>query len=227
MEYFVSKPKSFLEALGEVLGRIVLGPIIVRYIAKLFRPNEKTKRIIILGSKAAGKTTLWAQLRGRKVGSDSATQATKIDSFDVQSGGHVVKVQKTMDIGGGDLYVTSYYKELINEDGTFVYFLIDLMNLDETNQEVRSRLQLISKIIKDKKLKDCGFKILATHYDKYQNKYFTAYDNVEGKAKSEIQRRLNDIKNCSLKIDWDHIMVVNLLSDYYIQKIKKEITLEE
>ncbi len=216
----VSKP--YWLVLAEDLGRII-----VRYIAKIFRPNKKTKRIIILGSKAAGKTTLWNKLRGRIVGSDCfATQTTKIDSFDVQSGGHVVEVQKTMDIGGGDLYV-SYYEKLINEDGTFVYFLIDLMSLDETNQEVRSRLQLISKIIKDKKLKDCGFKILATHYDKYKNQDFIAYDNVEDKAKSEIQRRLNDIKNCSLKIDWDHIMVVNLLNDYYIQKIKKEITLEE
>ena len=187
-------------------------------------PSEKTRRIVILGSKASGKTTLWNQLRNRNIGYDYvASQQAKVESFYVTYGDHSVKVLATKDIGGDDLYV-KYYEDLINKDGTFIYFLIDLSRLQETKQEVRSRFQVISKCIKDKKLKNCGFKILATHYDLYHGNS----KNPEDAAKACVLQCLTDkrIKNCSLKIDLDHIMVVNLLSSSYIDKIKKEITRE-
>ena len=187
-------------------------------------PNVKTRRIVILGSTLSGKTTLWNQLRDRNVGYDYvASQQAKVESFLVRAGDCAVKVLATKDIGGGDLYV-KYYEELINENGTFIYFLIDLTRLQETEQEVRSRLQLISKCMKDKKLEDCGFKILATHFDLYHGKN----GNTEDAAKADVLSCLTDkkIKNCSLNIDLDHIMVVNLLSSFYIDKIKKEITQE-
>lgn len=48
------------------------------------------------------------------------------------------------------------------------------------------------------------------------------------KAKAEVISVLTDkeIKNCSLKLDLDHIMVANLLNKYYIDIIKKEIAQE-
>lgn len=183
-------------------------------------PSTKTRRIIILGSTASGKTTLWNQLRNRNVGYDYvASQQAKIESFLVKYGDHSVKVLATKDFSGGDLYV-KYYEDLINENGTFIYFLIDLTKLQETKQEVRSRLQFISKCIKDKKLENCGFKILATHFD--------LCHKTEDAAKADVLSSLTDkkITKCSLNIDLDHIMVVDLLSSFYIDKIKKEITLE-
>lgn len=203
---------------------LVIGGLLTLFVGLACSPDDKTKRIVVLGSTLSGKTTLWNQLRNRGVGYDYiASQQAKVESFWVKSGDHSVKVLATKDIGGGDLYV-KYYEDLINENGTFVYFLIDLTRLQETKQEVRSRLQLISKCIKDKKLENCGFKILATHFDLYHRKN----GNTEDAAKADVLSCLTDkkIKKCSLDIDLDHIMVVNLLSSSYIDKIKKEITQE-
>lgn len=120
-----------------------------------------------------------------------------------------------------------YYNELISENGTFVYFLVDLTRLHETKQEIRSRLQVISKCIKDKKLLNWGFKIIATHFDEYDKNNYNLLEKTK-KAKAEVISVLTDkdIKNCSLKLDLDHIMVANLLNKYYIDIIKKEIAQE-
>lgn len=137
-----------------------------------------------------------------------------------------MRVIATKDIGGGDMFVR-YYNELISENGTFVYFLVDLTRLHETKQEIRSRLQVISKCIKDKKLLNCGFKIIATHFDEYDKNNYNLLEKTK-KAKAEVISVLTDkeIKNCSLKLDLDHIMVANLLNKYYIDIIKKEIAQE-
>lgn len=190
-------------------------------------PDEKTKRIVVFGSKASGKTTLWNQLMDKKVVTEYRTTGREeIESFTVVANNRHVKVHKTEDIGGDDLYV-KYYNEQISEDGAFVYFLVDLKRLHDTKQEIRSRLQLISKCIKDKKLQDCGFKIIATHFDEYDKNNYNLQEK-EKKAKAEVISVLTDkkIKNCSLKLDLDHIMVANLLDKYYIDIIKKEIAQE-
>ena len=191
-------------------------------------PDENTKRIVIFGSKASGKTTLWNQLMDKKVVREEyrTTNQEKIESFNVFANNHYVKVLATKDIGGGDMFVR-YYDELISENGTFVYFLVDLTRLHETKQEIRSRLQVISKCIKDKKLLNCGFKIIATHFDEYDKNNYNLLEKTK-KAKAEVMSVLTDkkINNCSLKIDLDHIMVANLLNKYYIDIIKKEIAQE-
>lgn len=154
------------------------------------------------------------------------TDQEKIESFNVFANNHYVKVLATKDIGGGDMFVR-YYNELISENGTFVYFLVDLTRLHETKQEIRSRLQVISKCIKDKKLLNCGFKIIATHFDEYDKNNYNLLEKTK-KAKAEVISVLTDKKiiNCSLKIDLDHIMVANLLDKSYINSIKKEIAQE-
>ena len=108
-------------------------------------PNERTRRIVILGSSMSGKTTLWNQLKNRKVGYDyiPTPGQTAIDSFKVKYKDHEVRVLATKDIGGSDAWV-KFYDELITEDGTFIYFLVDLTKLSDAKQEIRSRLQLIS-----------------------------------------------------------------------------------
>ena len=192
-------------------------------------PNERTRRIVILGSSMSGKTTLWNQLKNLKVGDDYVTTGqTAIDSFKVKYKDHEVKVLETKDIGGSDAWV-KYYDDLITEDGTFIYFLVDLTKLSDAKQEIRSRLQLISKCIKDKKLNYCGFKIIATHFDEYEkSKENQEYMVVRDAAINDVLKSLTDkkIKNCNLNIDIKHIMVANLLDSLYIDEIKSEITRE-
>ena len=206
-----------------VLGGSILGLFCVLSSS----PDEKTKRIVIFGSKASGKTTLWNQLMDKKeVTEYRTTDQEKIESFPVYANNNYVSVFATKDFGGDDLYVR-YYNELISENGTFVYFLVDLTRLQETKQEIRSRLQVISKCIEDKRLQDCGFKIIATHFDEYDKNNYNILEKNK-KAKAEVMSVLTNkkIKNCSLKIDLDHIMVANLLDKSEINSIKKEIVQE-
>ena len=210
-----------------VLGGSI-GSILVAFFCGLSSsPDENTKRIVIFGSKASGKTTLWNQLMDKKVVTEyRTTDQEKIESFNFFANNRFVRVLATKDIGGGDMFVR-YYNELISENGTFVYFLVDLTRLHETKQEIRSRLQVISKCIKDKKLLNCGFKIIATHFDEYDKNNYNLLEKNK-KAKAEVISVLTDkkITNCSLKIDLDHIMVANLLDKSYINSIKKEIAQE-
>ena len=210
-----------------VLGGSI-GSILVAFFCGLSSsPDENTKRIVIFGSKASGNTTLWNQLMDKKVVTEyRTTDQEKIESFNFFANNRFVRVLATKDIGGGDMFVR-YYNELISENGTFVYFLVDLTRLHETKQEIRSRLQVISKCIKDKKLLNCGFKIIATHFDEYDKNNYNLLEKTK-KAKAEVISVLTDkeIKNCSLKIDLDHIMVANLLDKSYINSIKKEIAQE-
>lgn len=107
--------------------------------------------------------------------------------------------------------------------------MVDLTKLQDAKQEIRSRLQLISKHIKDKKLSNCGFKIVATHFDEYEKKMEGQdYMTVRDKAINDVLKSLADkkIKNCALNIDIKHIMVANLLDSFYISEIKREITQE-
>lgn len=216
-------PVWLLWVLGGSIGSI----LVALFCGLSSSPDEKTKRIVVFGSKASGKTTLWNQLMDKKVVTEyRTTDQEKIESFNFFANNHFVRVLATKDIGGGDMFVR-YYNELISENGTFVYFLVDLTRLHETKQEIRSRLQVISKCIKDKKLLNCGFKIIATHFDEYDRNNYNLLEKTQ-KAKAEVISVLTDkeIKNCSLKLDLDHIMVANLLDKSYINSIKKEIAQE-
>lgn len=231
-------------ALPLILIAVLIGSFFIFLMSLSDSPNEKTKRIVILGSSMSGKTTLWKQLKDRLVGYDDhistsgkaviasdeyrTTGLATIDSFKVKYKENEVRILATKDIGGGDLWV-KYYDELITEDGTFIYFLVDLTKLQDAKQEIRSRLQLISKHIKDKKLSNCGFKIVATHFDEYEKKMEGQdYMTVRDKAINDVLKSLADkkIKNCALNIDIKHIMVANLLDSFYNSEIKREITQE-
>ena len=216
-------PVWLLWVLGGSIGSI----LVALFCGMSSSPDENTKRIVVFGSKASGKTTLWNQLMDKKVVTEyRTTDQEKIESFNFFANNRFVRVLATKDIGGGDMFVR-YYNELISENGTFVYFLVDLTRLHETKQEIRSRLQVISKCIKDKKLLNCGFKIIATHFDEYDKNNYNLLEKTK-KAKAEVISVLTDkeIKKCSLKLDLDHIMVANLLDKSYINSIKKEIAQE-
>ena len=197
-----------------VLGGSIGSILVALFCGLSSSPDEKTKRIVVFGSKASGKTTLWNQLMDKKVVTEyRTTDQEKIESFNFFANNHFVRVLATKDIGGGDMFVR-YYNELISENGTFVYFLVDLTRLHETKQEIRSRLQVISKCIKDKKLQNCGFKIIATHFDEYDKNNYNLLEKNK-KAKAEVISVLTDkeIKNCSLKLDLDHILSLIHISE--------------
>ena len=168
-------PVWLLWVLGGSIGSI----LVALFCGMSSSPDENTKRIVIFGSKASGKTTLWNQLMDKKVVTEyRTTDQEKIESFNFFANNRFVRVLATKDIGGGDMFVR-YYNELISENGTFVYFLVDLTRLHETKQEIRSRLQVISKCIKDKKLLNCGFKIIATHFDEYDKNNYNLLEKTK------------------------------------------------
>lgn len=225
-----------IEAMWQLLPLAILfGGLIALLIGLASSPNQKTKRIVILGSSMSGKTTLWNQLRNRAVGYKYAPTVvlSDVESFTIKIDSREVKVLATKDIGGSDMMVR-YYDELIKENDTFIYFLVDLTKLQEAKQEIRARLQLVSKCIKDKKLNNCGFKIVATHFDQYEEEYKKGKDNpgymvVKEAAINDVLNILTEKKivGCKLNIDTNHIMVANLLDSFYINEIKREITLEK
>lgn len=183
------------------------------------KPSKDTKHLLILGSKGAGKTTLWNQLHKFSRSQDNTPTAFEdIESFDVVSNEGKIRISSTKDIGGDDLYVINKYDNLIKKDGTFIYYLVDLTKLSDFRNETRSRLQRISYIISEKKLMNCGCKILVTHLDKYEK------SGHQESAKEYALRTLDlkSIKNIKIKID-ESILPVNLLDKYDIEKIKREI----
>ncbi len=84
--------------------------------------NEDTKealrecrKLVILGERGSGKTTLWKGLRGlRTSGEYTQTMGLEsIDSFNINVNGRQVTIEKGADIGGSDELVAPYYKKLL------------------------------------------------------------------------------------------------------------------
>ena len=152
------------------------------------KPSKKTKKIAILGIKGAGKTTLWNGLRDESDVETVTTHYQKIEEFSLKSGKDEVKIASTKDMGGGDYYVP-YYDELI-EDGTFVYFLVDINTIKENKDAIRMRLRKIFNMIKGESggagKKDCGFKILVTHTDVFFN------NNLKRMPKAQLIEYVSD-----------------------------------
>lgn len=187
--------------------------------------TAKTKRIIILGSKGSGKTTLWNQLQDKiQTSSPDPTDISNIESFRIAANGRTVKVPSTKDIGGGNDWVTSY-ENIINKDGTYIYYLVDLLNLHEKQMalEIRARLTKISYIIKDKRLMNCGCKILLTNKAAYDKEHKAKFGSPLEHAKNMLELNKLDKKKLSFSIN-DMMIPVELTNSADIEKIKKEIT---
>lgn len=104
-------PVWLLWVLGGSIGSI----LVALFCGLSSSPDEKTKRIVVFGSKASGKTTLWNQLMDKKVVTEyRTTDQEKIESFNFFANNRFVRVLATKDIGGGDMFVR-YYNELISE----------------------------------------------------------------------------------------------------------------
>ena len=85
-------PVWLLWVLGGSIGSILVG----LFCGLLSSPDDNTKRIVVLGSKASGKTTLWNQLMDKKVVTEyRTTDQEKIESFNVFANNRYVKVLAT------------------------------------------------------------------------------------------------------------------------------------
>lgn len=178
--------------------------------------NLHTKCLVILGSKGVGKTTLWNQLRGLAISNTyEATAKENIESFTIRTeNGKTRKISSSTDVGGSDLWVANY-EQIIKENKTFVFFLVNLTNAKEKKMEIRARLVKILKIIEDKKLDDCGISILGTFRDQCT---YSSTENICTYLKEILD--LNSIPG----LKEIKIRPVNLLSDNDIKEIKQIIT---
>lgn len=188
------------------------------YLLNKLKQNYKI-RLIVLGSEASGKTTLWKRLKEEKFGNMSydPTVESKIEKFKVEIDDDSTVIESTEDIGGGDDCVC-FYDTLIKGHGTVIYYLVDLTNLK--CREVRARLLKISKIVEQKEYKGCCCKIIATHYDKFEENKVLSQENAAGKVKQLLDIR--SITGMTLDIA-DTVLAVNLNNDDDISRIKKDV----
>jgi septin family protein len=188
------------------------------YLLNKLKQNYKI-RLIVLGSEASGKTTLWKRLKEEKFDSMSynPTVEYKIEKFKVEIDDDSTVIESTKDIGGGDNCVCSY-DTLIKGHGTVIYYLVDFTNLK--CREVRARLLKISKIVEQKEYKGCCCKIIATHYDKFEENKALNQENAAGKVKQLLDIR--SITGMTLDIA-DTVLAVNLNNDDDISRIKKDV----
>lgn len=135
-----------LSFIGEVFG---IGALI----ASFEDEPKKAKRIAILGCKGAGKTTLWAALRGDSVDNIRPTAGSVvIESFELtRSNGSKVTIEKTEDIAGGDGSVSDY-SGLISS-GTCVLFLVSALDLQDQEKMMANRGRL-AKVRNEMNIKD-------------------------------------------------------------------------
>lgn len=185
------------------------------------KPNIKTKSIVILGTKASGKTTLWNRLKGYKFsGEYKVTALDKVEKFIIEKAGKAVEIESTKDIGGGDSWVTEYDK-IIKKD-TFILYLVNATDLIEKAgaQPVRSRIQKIQNIIYNNRLENVGFRIYITHTDKFLEKNPDMTDAML----IIVMKKYLDLESIKVKNDVKYeYTAVNLISDSDIDTIKKDI----
>lgn len=184
------------------------------------RKDRKKKNecvsIAIFGSKDAGKTTLWSQLQG--VFKDKNYRPTlgteDVNQFTIEYNGKRKVITKSKDFGGGDDLV-KYYGDIIKED-TFVYYLIDLTQLEKNRQETRARLQELSYVISQKQLED-GIHLVATHYREYSNNH---PDGTHDSAIYELKRIIENITDVKIE---ERILVAELTEQEDINQIFEQI----
>lgn len=196
-----------------------IGPIIVILFGGFFYAISagEAESIAILGSRNAGKTTLWKQLRGEFENADNIRTTVgkeEISEFTIEYDGTKKTIKKSADFGGTDELVHRYGE--IIEDGTFIFYLIDLTMLKENKDETRGRLRAIATIIKKRELK-VGLQLIGTHYKKFQE--------TTGLSKEEAKKSLENslvgkIKNVEIN---DRILIAELTDRNDIMQIVKQI----
>lgn len=104
---------------------IIGGTIAVAKLIDLLSEDTKEalrecRKLVILGDRGSGKTTLWNGLRGlRASGGYTQTMGLEsVDSFSINANGRQVTIEKGADIGGSDELVAPYYQKLLAGEKT-------------------------------------------------------------------------------------------------------------
>lgn len=185
-------------------------------------PNKETKKIIILGMKGAGKTTLWNKLRGKN-STPKETSIEEIESFTLKRiDGSDITIESTEDIGGGDDNVSGKYEELIQKD-SFIYFLFDIRKVEQDKKVINARMMKIWTHIIDHNIENVSMQLVATHFDEYVK----VSGGTELAARNAALRILELTslfeklqQKKEIKISDDFLMVGSLLDNAFVKSIK-------
>lgn len=181
--------------------------------------TSKTKRIVVLGPKGAGKTTLWKMLKGDPVtkGSTYPTiKETRYNSF--MLGGK--KIIDPVDIGGDKIFQNEDTMKELLKSNTFIFILFDIQNLSNKKEKEYLEMLLccILKYVNDhrKELENIGLNLVATCCDKY---------NGDIPVKEYVNKNLPQIVKLFLKKtdSSQNIKVGDLFDGILFDEIKKEI----
>lgn len=205
-----------------LLFLILLGLPIDVWLGTITRPNKKTKKILILGMKGAGKTTLWNKLR--EINSiPRETSISPIKSFPLKRiDGSEITIESTKDIGGDNVYVSDNYEELIQKD-SFIYFLFDIRKIEQDKKAIKARMMKIWSHISKHNIENVSMQLVATHFDEYVK----VLGGTECAARSEALRTL-ELKSLfdklqkkkKIEMSDDFLMVGSLLDDKFVESIK-------
>ncbi|MBQ0015967.1 MAG: hypothetical protein KBT04_03160, partial [Bacteroidales bacterium] len=157
-------------------------------------PTPETRSIVILGHLGAGKTSLWNRLQNKPLdGYKSTIMQMNISAFQLNLDGKKVTIKDTHDVGGGNEAVCENYETVLKDDGTFIYYLIEYCKIEEFQKDIRAQFQKITEILRNKKLKNWGFKIILTNFDK--TKTITKQDAMEPLSKLKLKsiKGLNEL----------------------------------
>jgi len=194
---------------------IIIGVIIAILVSSNPLPDKETRSVVILGTKGAGKTSLWNALRGIKEAT-TPTYQEKISQFELKFKDKTVSIEETNDLGGSDSLLSAY--EGLIKDHSFTYFLFNINRLDE-KEEINSIVKQLSEIKKIIKKRDSvGLKFVGTHCDECNADKNTLFKKIQKKLsfrkilKEENIHLLNlqDPKDVEIIIN----EIVNNITDY-------------
>lgn len=181
--------------------------------------TSKTRRILILGPKGAGKTTLWKMLKGDTVTRGSTFPTVKETHYNSFLLGNKTIIDP-IDIGGDKIFQNEDTMKELLKSNTFIFILFDIQNL--SNKKGKEYLEMllccILKYVNDhrEELENIGLNLVATCCDKY---------NGDIPVKEYVNKNLPQIVKIFLKKtdSSQNIKVGDLFDGILFDEIKKEI----
>lgn len=177
------------------------------------------KSLGVLGMPESGKTQLYKTLKNEKYTQEEATSIDEYPQFDFVIKGRKFKVKSGKDIGGGEMYMQSYYEKFIKEKDVIVFVFDIKRYLEDLTyaRKVRSRLEFIwRKLMEKAGIMDYildifeikrRYILFASHGDQLtteqkKNVKSELFNSVQGKEYAEMFHNnmyitdLRDRKNC-------------------------------
>jgi len=169
-------------------------------IKTILTPGPKDN-IAILGTPAAGKTTLWYAIikSDKEVTPTSQVVPDDIPETTVIINGIKRKIGQSIDIAGSKMIVEERYRKLV-EENEFIIFIFDakeLMKKEEALKDVKKRLVVINDYMDESK----KFQLIGSHIDemttdpKKREKFL---GKILEKLGKDFLKKLNNCKNKSI-----------------------------